>query len=169
MDFDQEYIVKSIKLFVIQNGNLKSGLEDATVYVGDNLCAKIGKEIPVNDYIELKCQDITAKPANVFNQEDTVEYKGTAGSSVKITSASNNLAICDVEVQVSIADESVAAKNREELSKCAVKQDLCRSTFDSSKEDGMYSENKFNCLERYGVNKTAQFCIESLRANSKIK
>ena len=72
----------------------------------------------MNDYIELKCQDITARPANVFNQEDKKEYKGTAGSSLKITSKSNNLAICDIEVQISIADESAAAKNRAELSKC---------------------------------------------------
>ena len=35
MDFDKEYIVKGVKIFVIQNGNLLSGLEDATVFVGD--------------------------------------------------------------------------------------------------------------------------------------
>ena len=55
MNFDKEYSVKSVKLFNIRNGALKSNLEDSTIYVGNVECAKMGSTIPENQYIVVEC------------------------------------------------------------------------------------------------------------------
>ena len=55
MYFDKSYSVKSVKLFNIRNGALKSNLEDSIIYVGDVECAKMGSQLPENQYITVEC------------------------------------------------------------------------------------------------------------------
>ena len=66
------------------------------------------------------------------------------------------LTICDIELEIQVVDQKVEREIDEALKKCKDWQDQCRVDFSG----GMNYENKVNCLESFGVNKTAEYCTK---------
>ena len=42
INFDQEYSVKSVKIFNMQNGAESSNIANSIIYVGETVCAQVG-------------------------------------------------------------------------------------------------------------------------------
>ena len=70
LDFDQEYQVKSVKLFNINNGAQTGNLGSSKIYIGDKLCAIATAELPVNEYVKFECEDENYRAKNVFGQQE---------------------------------------------------------------------------------------------------
>ena len=101
MNFDQEYAVKFVRIFVMKNGAQLSNLEDGAIYVGDTLCGRIGPKLPENDYITVACRDLNAKKINIFLGEKPAPYGGTRGTSLRIQAKNPGvLVVCDVNVKI---------------------------------------------------------------------
>lgn len=104
--FDQSYTVQKIEVFNFKNGGRTSLLENAEIYVGDRLCAKIGSRPPVNQVVTISCQNPDQVPRNVFSKtynkaesDITSIFDGTVGDSITIRSAKpGHQVICDLKV-----------------------------------------------------------------------
>ena len=87
---------------------------------------------------------------------------GTKGKYLKIQSKEPGvLTICDVQIEVKVIDLQLEKQLDQNLANCKTLQNTCRSLFPSL----LQSENKINCLESYGVQKSADFCLTQLKAN----
>ena len=104
--FDQEYSVEKIEVFNFKNGNKPSLLENAEIYIGDRICARVGNRPPVNQVITIECQNPDKEPRNVFSKtydKVTVDqrsiFDGTYGNSITIKSVRpGHQVICDLKV-----------------------------------------------------------------------
>ena len=66
--FDQEYSVKSVKMFNMQNGAQSSNIANSIIYVGKTVCAQVGPVLPQNDFVKFICEEAGTGPVNVFEQ-----------------------------------------------------------------------------------------------------
>jgi hypothetical protein len=66
--------------------------------------------------------------------------------------------ICDLKVFAKAPDSTLTDKNAAGKANCKVWQDECRAIENA--------EDNYNCLERYGVPKTPQYCIDTLRSSN---
>ena len=104
MKLDQEFMVRSVKVFNLQNGAQSSNLEGATIFVGDTICGKLGTELPVNKFITVICQDSNSI-SNVFDLTEKKEFEGTKGTSIKIQALKPGvLVVCDIDIEIRVID-----------------------------------------------------------------
>ena len=71
-------------------------LENSEIYIGDQLCASLGDNLPVNSVLQIYCQDPNYKERNAFsegyNASEVVEvFSGTKGNSLTIKAASDGI------------------------------------------------------------------------------
>lgn len=128
---DQDRFIRKVKLFNIKNGAKSSNLENAKIYVGDDsgneiMCAKVGSNLPVNQFITFMCEDENAQPRNAFG-ESQVEFEGIKGTYMRIEAQNNKiLSLCDPVIEVKAIDESQVATIEAAISVCEGYYDMCR-------------------------------------------
>jgi hypothetical protein len=79
----------------------ESLLGGAKIYIGDNLCAELGPDPPLNEVLTIKCQDPDVPPKNLFSPDYTPDdrFEGTEGNSIRIKPSTKGLlSICDIKV-----------------------------------------------------------------------
>lgn len=108
--------IVGLKFFNFVNGQYSSLLEDSTVYIGDSRlgtevkCAQLGKNLPLNEFINIVCEDVNGGPKNVFSSVKE-PYKGTDGDYVRFENNKYEehgvMTICDVEVTANVINEEL--------------------------------------------------------------
>jgi hypothetical protein len=74
INLESAVLVKSVKMFNINNGAISSNLNNSIIYVGDSSnpgsersCAKVAPNIPVNKFVSFVCEKDVSKAKNVFS------------------------------------------------------------------------------------------------------
>ena len=100
--FGSEQTVFNIEIY---NPAIKgsSYLQDAVIYIGENVCTKVDSSPPTDQVISLECIDTTRKVRDV--DTTTTTQNGIKGSYLKIESKyEGDLTACDITIIVKETD-----------------------------------------------------------------
>ena len=109
--------------------------------------------------MRIQCEN-QEKSENVFDTDsDEKPFDGTLGDSLTIFSANPGvLSICDIELEIKVIDQKLEDEIDRNLALCKGWHDDCFDLFPGY----MNYENRANCLENFGFNKTAEYCTNQL-------
>lgn len=111
----------------------------------------------MNQYLTFTCEDPLGGRPNVFSSRAPQEYPGTKGAFVKVQASKPGiLAVCDVSVTVAdVITAELQAELDAQKAVCVGYWAQCRASFAGQEA----KENLYNCLEVFGFNKTAEYCL----------
>jgi hypothetical protein len=147
--------VYQIEIFNPSIKGSSSRLEDAVVYVGEKICTKVDSSPPVDQIITLECINVNKAISDGSGESTDSSVLGVEGEFVKIESKyGGDFTACDITIVAKQTDQSKIDALKADYATCKSYQDKCYEKFP---DVALYenSENKFNCLQRYGVMPTA--------------